>query len=306
MGCKQNVSHIHRKASCFVASHCKSPQFLVWLKSPTAFRAHHGACDCVDLHRIRIMNTSSVCSNKSWKRGQVTALRSPETDMQRPSIMVLWFISISVSWGGFLSLCGQLLSVDNKESEWFYVASMMILSLFYLPVLRNIKTLLTSAQGSLDLNDGWSKGVVQKAKGITGQPDCVLVLMPSGWRQKTKLLLELFSTIGLWARCWLLWVWRPLFLLIYSITQWSLPACSFHRKIPTPSCTLETSWSIPGTDTSHILVFTMERGMAFPTWLTWHVEVCSPVDFLIFISYFGFCTVLFWGEILSRWKCCRV
>lgn len=104
----------------------------------------------------------------------------------------------------------------------------------------------------------------------------------------TKECLKLMWSLHVVASCsddfrFFLWLNLKQHLRAHVLPRYSTISSCLCRKIPAPSCSRGTSWSIPGTSSSLTLPSTTERGTAFPTSLTWPAEVgVSPPVILIF------------------------
>lgn len=130
--------------------------------------------------------------------------------------------------------------------------------------------------------------------------------------------------VEFWVQLWykLSWRMRNLHQCVVYLTQqpchdttgklFYLFVCCLCRNIPTPSCSRGTSWSIPGTSTSLISPCTTESGTAFPTLLTWHVEVgvfCSayfvlfPLKRVQVFNKAGCCTIINTMKLICRKFC---
>lgn len=104
----------------------------------------------------------------------------------------------------------------------------------------------------------------------------------------TKECLKLMWSLHVVASCsddfrFFLWLNLKQHLRAHVLPRYSTISSCLCRKIPAPSCSRGTSWSIPGTSSSLTSPSTTERGTAFPTSLTWPAEVgVSPPVILIF------------------------
>lgn len=103
----------------------------------------------------------------------------------------------------------------------------------------------------------------------------------------TKECLKLMWSLHVVASCsddFRFFLWLNLkHLRAHVLPHYSTISSCLCRKIPAPSCSRGTSWSIPGTSSSLTSPSTTERGTAFPTSLTWPAEVgVSPPVILIF------------------------
>lgn len=104
----------------------------------------------------------------------------------------------------------------------------------------------------------------------------------------TKECLKLMWSLHVVASCsddfrFFLWLNLKQHLRAHVLPRYSMISSCLCRKIPAPSCSRGTSWSIPGTSSSLTSPSTTERGTAFPTSLTWPAEVgVSPPVILIF------------------------
>lgn len=104
----------------------------------------------------------------------------------------------------------------------------------------------------------------------------------------TKECLKLMWSLHVVASCsddfrFFLWLNLKQHLRAHVLPRYSTISLCLCRKIPAPSCSRGTSWSIPGTSSSLTSPSTTERGTAFPTSLTWPAEVgVSPPVILIF------------------------